>query len=91
MKNLPSVESYSQNTPRANCIRVEVGELSLWYSYNTVVAFRSPKTGKVVRVNDWSVTTGKHLNWIDGGNKSARISGEEFEKQLAAVLQSYSL
>ena len=36
-----------------------------------------------VRVNDWSTTTGKHLNAIDGGNKKARIAGDKFEAMLA--------
>ena len=26
-----------------------------------------------VSENQWSVTTGRHLTWIDGGNKKARL------------------
>ena len=52
----------------------------------TPVAFCGLGFPKTVRENDWGPTTGKHLNWIDNGNKEHRISGEEFEKQLAEAL-----
>ena len=35
---------------------------------------------RVVHQNDWSNTTGKHLNWIDGGDKSSRVSADEFHR-----------
>ena len=50
------------------------------------VAFRTFETGLVVRENDWGLTTGKHLNAIDGGEKSKRVSGDVFEKMLAKHL-----
>jgi len=73
-----------------NNIQVDVGSLSLYFSYKTVVAFSTPKTGLVCRQNDWSTTTGKHLNAIQPNHKK-RVSGAEFEKQLAAVLAGYGL
>jgi hypothetical protein len=33
-----------------------------------------------VSENQWSVTTGRHLTWIDGGNKKARLKREEFNQ-----------
>ena len=51
-----------------------------YYSYKTLVAFRTCKTGLVVIKNYWSTTTGKHLNWIDGGDKKGRVNQEEFDK-----------
>ena len=52
-----------------------------YFSYRTLVAFRTPDTGLVVHENNWSQTTGKHLNWIDGGGtkKKDRLSGGEFK------------
>lgn len=69
---------------------MEVGQLDLYFSYETVVAFRAPKTGLVVSENVWSSTTGKHLNWICP-DKSRRVSNEEFEKQLAEVVKGAGL
>jgi flavorubredoxin len=50
------------------------------FSYKTIIAFAI--NGKViVRQNEWSTTTGKHLNAIDGGSneaKEALLSGSAF-------------
>lgn len=82
MANLPSV---SHPTDRPNFYVMEIGALTIYYSYRTPIAFTAPGIGTVVRRNDWSVTTGKHLNYVDNGRKSDRISGADFEAQLAAL------
>ena len=64
--------------------------LTLHYSYDTVVAFRTPSTGLVISKNAWSRTTGKHLNYIDR-DKSKRIPEKEFEEKLIQVLDQYNL
>tara|TARA_R110000868_G_scaffold75115_1_gene216889 strand:+ start:316 stop:579 length:264 start_codon:yes stop_codon:yes gene_type:complete len=55
------------------------------FSYKTIIAFAIG--GKVtVRENDWNVTTGRHLNEIDGGSneaKKARLESADFEAELA--------
>lgn len=56
-----------------------------WFSYETLVAFKKIGGERVVRKNDWSTTTGKHLNAIDGGDKeakAARVTKEVFEVKL---------
>lgn len=95
MKNLQSLPSftsygkYSSGNYGAHSLRfTDARGIDYFFSYQTLVAFRSPKLGLVVRQNDWGTTTGKHLNWIDGGSnaaKKARKTGAEFEK-LAAEL-----
>ena len=50
-----------------------------YFSYETLVAFRSDKHGLVVRENVWSNTTGKHLNWISR-DKDSRVTGEVFSE-----------
>lgn len=51
-------------------------DITEYYSYNTLVAFRFK--GKIYcRKNDWSVTTGKFLNQIEP-DKSRRFTKEEF-------------
>lgn len=95
MAFLPTVNNYmgrrySSDNYGAHSLEVDLGLLCLYYSYKTVVAFRY-KGKLTVRVNDWSTTTGKHLNEIDGGDKKSRIEGEKFEKQLAQVLVELGL
>lgn len=83
MISLPTVRSYgnyNSSNYGAHCLRVVLPCGMFWFSYETLVAFETPKTGLVIRKNDWSTTTGKHLNAIDS-DKSKRISGEEFEKK----------
>jgi len=41
-----------------------------------------------VSQNGWSVTTGRHLTWIDGGSpeaKKRRLSGEDFVKLMKII------
>lgn len=58
-----------------------------WFSYRTLIAFQ--KDGeRIVRQNAWGPTTGKHLNAIDGGAKSARLSAEDFQAALTRMLAS---
>ena len=58
----------------------EVFGVTVWFSYLTPVAFRVGSNTVVVHQNDWGPTTGKHLNSIDGGHKSARVSADEFKR-----------
>lgn len=65
---------------------VQVGDTTVWFSYTTPVAFSNTKTGLIVRQNEWSTTTGKHLNYIDGGTpeaKKKRVDRETFQKKLS--------
>lgn len=83
MIHLPRISSYgnySSSNYGANCMYVSVGPIEIWYSYQTPVAFRVEGHSKVVHSNDWGPTTGKHLNWIDDGDKSSRVSSEEFQR-----------
>lgn len=101
-QNLPTISNYcyySSENYGAHCIRVDIPAsspkkhgITLYYSYNTCVAFRgyiSPTCrGLFVRQNIWGNTTGKHLNAIDGGNKKERINGEQFEKLFKKALNN---
>jgi len=83
--NLPKFRSYgnySSDNYGVNSLVFELPSISIYFSYETPVAFESIKTGLIIRENDWGPTTGKHLNWIDS-DKSKRVSGDEFEKKLA--------
>jgi hypothetical protein len=69
-------------TDRPNFTRVDIGDLTIWFSYQTPIGFAYPGKAITTRENDWSTTTGKHLNEIDGGQKARRIPGSEFMRQL---------
>ncbi len=71
-------------------MRVTIGSLTLYFSYRTVIAFEDNCNLKVIE-NLWGPTTGKHLNAIDGGNKSARLSSSEFNEELKKVLIEHKL
>jgi len=73
-------------TDRPNFYTIKTDKGLFWYSYKTCIAYRSaqPSTGLVIRKNDWNVTTGKHLNYINS-DKSVRVSGEAFEKALTEL------
>ena len=82
--NLPRINTYGQYSSGnygAHCLVVEMNGVTVWFSYQTPVAFRVQGKGLVVRQNDWGPTTGKHLNFIDGGHRGGRVNAEEFEKQ----------
>tara|TARA_R110002096_G_C14179312_1_gene686728 strand:+ start:90 stop:371 length:282 start_codon:yes stop_codon:yes gene_type:complete len=67
---------------------LRIGDSVIWFSYETPIAFKRG-IQEFTRVNDWSSTTGRHLNSIDGGSPSAkarRISGDEFLKKLSLCL-----
>lgn len=68
---------------------VQIGDIELYFSYQTVIAFRAPQFGLVIRKNVWSTSTGKHLNAIND-DKKIRINGDEFEQKLAEMLKGYN-
>jgi hypothetical protein len=59
----------------------EKPNLKVYYSYTTPVALEIDGILKVSE-NRWSITTAKHLNWIDDGNKKGRLKEDEFKKLL---------
>jgi hypothetical protein len=67
---------------------VDIGPIRLYFSYETCVAFHLD--GHVLQVceNVWSNTTGRHLSVLDGGDKQSRLPYDEFQRQLAAAVES---
>ena len=71
-------------TEGPNNYRVEIGNLTLWFSYETIIAFQTGGK-RFVCENVWSPTTGKHLSRIDGGiadAKKSRTKRYEFSRLL---------
>ena len=82
--------NYSSSNYGAHSLRVDIGSLTLWFSYKTIVAFQN-SSGRKVTQNQWGPTTGKHLNWIDGYSKRERLPPTQFEAELREVLKSHNL
>lgn len=81
--DLPSFSVYYGYQSRgygSHCLRMTMGPISVWFSYNTVVAFRVAGGELVQRKNDWGPTTGKHLNAICA-NHDDRVDADEFKKR----------
>ena len=55
----------------------------LYFSYNTLIAI-----GDLISSNQWSVTTGKHLYWINP-NKNIRVN--DFDEQARKILSKDNL
>ncbi len=81
---------YLENLGTVNKNKVMIGNLTLWFSYETIVAFSHPSTGFVCRQNDWSTTTGKLLNEICP-KKENRIPGDDFKGKLNELLEKLNL
>ena len=90
---LPTIYQFAPNVTRLG-----LGDLTIWYSYMTPIAFetRSDHGHRLTRVvlqNVWGPTTGKHLNAIDGGGEDAkknRVSSDVFDKALDQALKGGS-
>ena len=57
-----------------------IGSNTIYYSYNTAVAVKTP-IDTYVSENVWSITTAKHLNRIEeltGSNKEYRMRYKDF-------------
>lgn len=83
-----NVSKYGRGT---NGTMVQINDLDLYFSYDTVVAFRAPGYGLKVSENIWSTSTGGHLNTIDGGDKGGRLEHEQFMKELSRLIEEKGL
>ena len=88
---LPKISSYGQYSSDnygAHTLKVELGSITLYYSYKTIIAYHDNQDGLIVSENQWTVTTGKHLNWIDS-NKKDRKPASEFNELLQSALKRH--
>lgn len=64
--------------------------VQLYFSYETLVAFKVPGYQLVSVENVWGPTTGKHLNWI-GEPKDARLPRGDFDRVAIESLEPYGV
>ena len=70
--------NYSSNNYGAHTLAFkDIHGNNFFFSYKTLVAF-THNHNFYVSENCWGPTTGKHLNWIDNGNKKSRLRRGEF-------------
>lgn len=75
-----------RRTMNDNLTRIEFGPITLWISYETIIAFRVLGSEKRVSENVWTATTNRHMNEIDGKAKADRIPYADFTAELEKVL-----
>ncbi len=88
--SIPRIYSYS-NAPsasaQANAMAVSIqGKGTVFYSYDTAIAFRDTKGNEYVSQNEWQTTTGKHINMINR-NKSIRIPNAELRAIISTEME----
>lgn len=83
--NYGNYSSYNYGTS----IAIEICDLTLYFSYDTIVAFKEG-TNFYISENIWSKTTGKHLNWLEKDKKS-RLKYSEFKDKLEKTLNKYNI
>lgn len=76
--------SVTHPTGHSNFTEVTMADLTLWFSYQTIIAWRISGGELHVSENVWSQTTGKHLNHIS--TKDQREDNEKFSRDLVALL-----
>jgi hypothetical protein len=82
--DIPQIWNYGEGRSKQhNTSGVTIDGRDYWFSYETIVAFRDKTGEKFVRENEWGPTTGKHLNWIDGGDEKTRLSADKFAERLS--------
>lgn len=66
-------------------ISVDVGNLTIFFSYKTVVAINHPSCGLLCSKNIWGKTSGKHINFIEP-DKKKRVDNKIVIKKLEDIL-----
>lgn len=70
-----------------NLVRIDLGNLTIYFSYSTPVAFYDGQLH--ISKNIWSVTTGKHLNKIYP-DKAIRLDNDIFTKLLQKAIKPFN-
>ena len=68
---------------------VTIGNLTVWFSYETPIAYESMHHPLRVCENVWGTATGQHLNAIDGGDKASRLPREQFLTMLTVMEDAF--
>ena len=86
-QNTVSIDEYAGGK---NAHVVRVGMLTLYFSYQTCIAFQLAGTRPVVSENMAGTTTGKHINTVSL-DKKTRLPWNKFQEKLSALLDTHKL
>lgn len=75
---------------KGHCDMYSKDGVELFFSYETLVAFKVPNFQLVSVENCWGTTTGKHLNWI-GVPKECRVGQADFDEVAKEHLEPYGV
>lgn len=78
---LPSFQSYANYANKSsayNSLQFFLPNVTLWFSYGSLVAFKPLGNPTIISENIWGNTSGKHINLIEP-NKKNRIPRELFK------------
>ena len=81
---------YQSDNYGAHSLAVDIGTVTFYFSYDTVIGFHEAGHTRKVSENVWTVTTGKHLNWVEPV-KSRRLPHDIFQKELDDCLARHNL
>lgn len=74
------------NDVAANFRTVELGDTTIWFSYSEAIAFRIGGNLPVIRQNEWTRTTAKHIGMVPGSKGRTPLDSELFLSLLGATL-----
>lgn len=87
---IPKVNNYyfgQSGVPQANAIAITIKDITLYFSYKTLVALKDDN-GLIISENLWGNTTSRHLNAIEPSEKPRMKRNDfiiEVKKRLAKV------
>lgn len=88
---LPRIRNYGRykcGNYGSHTLAVEVGGITVWFSYETPIAFKVPGQPVIVSENLWGPTTAKHIRWVMAeARQHTQVSRTTFELLWSAVLR----
>lgn len=80
-----------QISPNFLCLRLT--DFRVWFSYETPIAIQLGHQPALIRKNDWSRMTGKHINAVKSEvNESyLQVSGDEFIEYLNIIEEAINV
>lgn len=88
MNNVRLYSYGNYKSDNGKCKAVQLGDVTLYFSYETLIAFEGPEL--VISENVWSRTTGKHLNWISR-DKDKRVPYSKFKERARGIVERYGI
>lgn len=64
-----------------NLYEVMVGDIIVWFSYTTPIAFKVGLDNILISENIWTKTTGKHINYVKTVAEYTEVPYEEFNNR----------